>query len=262
MISALSKNFEIRALDPANLSHIMELQNIIIDDLPPGREYDISHRTSEEFKKRMTFLGKMFGVFHKQSDQLVAYSTLALPTKDWPVADMAIDSSMSPCSPELLAVSQNSVVHPAYRGKSLHLHLLRAKLDLCAKLSRRHVIGQVLNHNVRSLKGLLKAGFHIACASITPLRQCKALNVHKDLKNPKPFCEPKSVLYLDPVADFELLKVFLEDGYIGLEIFKTDILTPTSEGYLLKIAKTSDESENRSGRMRNPRRSSPPVNRA
>lgn len=230
----LPEGYAMRLLDVADLNQIIGLQQTVIDHLSPERFHDISHRTKDDFATRMTALGRMFGVFVEKSGQLVGYSTLALANEDWPVCDLALPASEAPCPPHQLAVSQNSVVHPEHRGKGFHKVMLQAKLALCSHFSRRHVMAQLVNHNVESLSNLLRVGFQVTQASITPVHKCKGLRVHLDLMGAKALCVETTVVYVDAVKNYEGLKFLLDDGYRGVSVHRASC---ASQGWLLKVAR-------------------------
>ncbi len=233
----LSEVYTLRLLETSDVPEVIELQQIVIDRLPDDQKYDISHKTAEEFGLRMTDWGKMVGVFKRDGQQLVAYGTLALPNKQWPIGDLCCSQAVSPCKPELLAVFQNNAVHPDFRGKGLQNWMLKAKADLCPALGRRHILAQIMAYNAPSLKNYLSIGFLIVHANVTPLRKCRMVIAHLDLHVPAFVQDETDSLLIDPVANFDELMGLLDRGYRGVALQRMEGQQQEKGGILLKLAR-------------------------
>ncbi len=233
----LPETYTLRLLAPPDVPAVLGLQQIVIDQFPDDQKYDISHKTAEDFEHRMTAWGKMVGVFKQDSQQLVAYGTLALPKAQWPIGDLCCAESVSPCKPELLAVFQNNAVHPNFRGKGLQKWMLKAKVDLCPALGRQHILAQIMSYNVPSLKNYLGIGSVIVQANITPLRKCRMVITHLNLYGLPSVPKAKDSLHVDPVANFDALARLLDQGYRGVALKNGVVHSQKKGGFLLKLVR-------------------------
>jgi len=229
------KNYRTRVLAECDLPEIMALQEIAIEYLSPSQRNALVPKSREQFSERMSKLGLILGMYNEEGylkNTLAAYGTLALPCSEWPVADMVIHRNSIPCSACHLAVIQNNVVHPAHREQGISGALISARLEICKRINRQHVMAEVSASNPASLKGFLKLGFQVVSSGVDPDDGCFLLFVHKKVGEHKSL-PAKDTLSIDPVCCFNEMQNLLCQGYRGVSIQRA---AGTAGGYLLDLA--------------------------
>jgi len=230
----ITKDLTLRTLGLSDLHKLMFLQNSIVVQLPETRKNFVAVKTELEFADRMTNLGVMQGVFTQAagSEQLVAYSCIALPTPQWPTADLALESHVTlPYHHSELAVLQSCVVDSDYRGQGLLKKMIANAEMICAAKGRYNVMAKLSVANTDSLKGFMSQGYSVKLAGQALNDGRKVFFLHKDILSD---CDVSglSAVKLDPASDFAQAKQLLENGYIGAGIERT---TKAAHGYLLKM---------------------------
>ncbi len=225
-----------RLLSESDLPQIMDLQTRTVRTLTSTQKNALVPKSKNQFRKRMSQLGMMLGVFDEESGQekggLIAYGVLALPCPEWSVADMVLPKEKLFCASESLAVIQNNVVRLDYRERGINTYLIKARLEVCKAISRPHVMAEVSVHNPASLKGFLKLGFFVDSSGVDPDDGCKLFFVHKNV-NVNSSISEKNTLAFDPVAEFDEVQELLCKGYKGTSIQRVG----KTEKYILNLEK-------------------------
>ncbi|HAX91047.1 MAG TPA: hypothetical protein DCY07_02415 [Rhodospirillaceae bacterium] len=227
---------EILPLSAPHLSDVLHLQKIVVDALEPERKNVMIPKNREQFHVRMTDWGRMCGIFaeHEGRRDLIAYGILAMPNDSWPVADMILSPKNLPCNPNALGVLQNAVVHPCYRNHGVHPQLVAARIEICFKLNRQHIMSEIAVSNPASLKGLLKLGFNVISADTDPSDGCRLFFVHREAASVQPACS-ESTIWINPEKEYERTSQLLAHGYKGTSIMRSG----KTNGYLLALHPSS-----------------------
>lgn len=211
----------------------MQLQAVIYDALRPEEKNFIVPKKPTQFEKMLTHTGRMLGIFSRGSSQnwLVGYGGIAFPHQGWPTADMIVPPTEIRTNPTQMAVLQNMVVHPNFRGQGIQQEMIRASLEICNDQGRNHVYAEIAVPNIASLKSFISTGFYVTLSDIDPVDACPLLYAYRDLRR-EGLGFVKATSTINPMQDFTEAQRLLSSGYHGFSVKRLE-----GSNYLMQFRK-------------------------
>lgn len=204
------KTVKFKFLEERHLSEIMEIQKVVVANLPRADLYYQNYETvNARLKVRESVVGAYCG------GKLVGFHVMDTPdlSKDilgeelgWPIHELSKVVKLGPVA-----------VHPDYRGQNIITHMVAVHLDLIRKTDYRHVVATVSPFNYPSLKYLFSQGFLLRKITFK-YHDLTRFIMHLDLKRSR-----NEALYRVKVEpdDVETQKFLLSRNFYGFGLAKT-----------------------------------------
>jgi hypothetical protein len=208
--------YTITYLDERHLMLVMQLQEIIVQNLP--RPDLLQTFTGDFMKRHMGPQGAVLGVFVEK--QLVAFRNLYFPDPwdaEW---NLGIDLGLPEEERVKVANLQMVCVHPRFRGNSLALKMNRVSLGLLRERgTHHHICATVSPYNIWNIPVLLASGFRIAKLKNKYGGKVRYI-VHQDLRASLPLNEDSTVhVRLD---DLDGQQKWFGSGFCGVALHKRE----------------------------------------
>lgn len=202
----------IRKLTLADLTRIVQLQQAVTAELPPGY---IFPKTESDLGTYLDgTLGVAYGVFEK--DALAASSLLRIPSKTHP-NDTSMPFPLVPAEEWALHAGGlgNTLVLPAARGRGYQRALIDARISHAAAAQMRWICAGVHIGNSASWINLLSKGM-----AIVGMRTDFGYPLIGLLRNATgvPFALDADDCVVVPAYDAAQHQAALQDGYVGVRI--------------------------------------------
>lgn len=217
-----NRPFEVKVLNPNDLSKLLALQKVVYDSLP---NKDILQPLSDdEFLYILEGQGLLIGAF--VAEELIAFRAVLEPELDAEHLGYAIglvnDSDL-----QRVLYQEISIVHPEFRGHGLQKTLAAIIMQQIDTANYDYIAATVMPYNIASLKDKFSQGFYIAglkYAYGAKLRYVFAGDLHNDPM----FSEEKITLSM---GDAEAQQKLLKKGFVGVS------MKPVGEDWVIEYQK-------------------------
>lgn len=208
--SQKNMRYEMRFMDESYLMDIVELQDLIIRDLP-DKEIFRTH-PPDYFTDHFQIENSTIGTF--TNDGLIAYSILYFPGdgKD----NFGIDIFLNQDELDKVVHMATVAVHPAYRGNSLQKMLQGVHLEIAKGMGYEHACCMVSPKNRPSLQNIFSNGLVIKALKVKFDHRLRYI-MHKHLTLPCTVC-PEN--YRIKSTDVEGQVGLLNQGYLGFRMIE------------------------------------------
>ncbi len=166
----------VRRLGHDDAGALQALRRQVLASLPDPDYYRIEGETGDMLTDHLGDRGFVIGVFNPEG-ALMAYSALGLPGPG--DVNRGTDLPLPASEWPQVAHLTSAMVAPSHRGHKLHLWLLEQRLEIGARLGRRHFLTTVSPRNHPSWGNLVAHGVHIK--RLIMVRGLVRCLVHRDL---------------------------------------------------------------------------------
>jgi GNAT superfamily N-acetyltransferase len=197
---------EARRLGPADAEAMDTLHRLVLDGMADKDLFWVEIEPREMMATYQGDQGVVIGVF--DGDALVAYGALRLADHNGPArgADLLLPSSALP----QVAHLSSAMVLSAYRNRRLHRWLLNRRIEVAAKLGRRHLFSTASPKNHFSWSNMVRREIFVKRLFTVGGGLVRCL-MHRDLSVNAHF-EPGPTAICD-LADFKRQRALLNDGW-------------------------------------------------
>jgi GNAT superfamily N-acetyltransferase len=192
-----------RRLEVDDYDAVMALRHAVLSSLPDPDFYVREDDEHMFVRGHLDLFGESVGYF--DGDRLVAY--LALTTD---LVTSGEDIEFAACAPTFTdVVFAAAMVHPEYRGRSLHRAGIRQHIAIAQALGARRGMAQISARNHRSLRSYFSEGFRCTRAVDYPDGRRRLL-LERDLVDASPAALIDDVALVD-LNDFDAVRRELTD---------------------------------------------------